>query len=132
MSTPVVRFRIDFADNANVGPGKIALLEAIRSAGSLSQAARELRMSYRRAWLLVASLNDAFKKPVAHATTGGRGGGGVELTAFGEQLVKSYRALEREIASLAVRRLNLITPVVARRVPAKPLAPRRSLVHSRI
>jgi molybdate transport system regulatory protein len=127
MSTPVVRFRIDFAENANVGPGKIALLEAIRSAGSLSQAARQLRMSYRRAWLLVASLNDAFKKPVARATTGGRGGGGAELTAFGEQLIKSYRALDREISSLAARRLHLIVPAVAHRAPAKPLAPRRSL-----
>jgi len=131
MSTPVVRFRIDFTDSANVGPGKIALLEAIRGSGSLSQAARELRMSYRRAWLLLASLNKAFKKPVARATTGGRGGGGAELTTFGEQLISSYRALDREISSLAARRLNLIVPVVARRDSRKMLAPRRSLVHNR-
>lgn len=131
MSTPVVRFRIDFSDSANVGPGKIALLEAIGSCGSLSQAARELRMSYRRAWLLLASLNKAFKTPVARATTGGRGGGGAELTTFGVQLISSYRALDREISSLAARRLHLIVPVVARCDTGKALAPRRSLVHSR-
>ena len=131
MSTPVVRFRIDFTDSANVGPGKNALLEAIGRAGSLSQAARELRMSYRRAWLLLASLNKAFKKPVARATTGGRGGGGAALTPFGEQLISSYRTLDREISSLAARRLNLITPVVARRDSGKALTPRRSLVHNR-
>jgi hypothetical protein len=51
MASPVVRFRIDFAEHSSVGPGKICLLEAIRDAGSLSQAARNIGMSYRRAWL---------------------------------------------------------------------------------
>lgn len=128
MRTPLVRFRIDFAEHANVGPGKIALLEAIRSSGSLSQAARDLGMSYRRAWLLMNSLNKAFTKPVTRATTGGRGGGGAELTAFGEQLIESYRALDRAIASLAARRLHGIVPAVAPRASGKAVAPRRSLV----
>ncbi|MDE2136948.1 MAG: LysR family transcriptional regulator, partial [Gammaproteobacteria bacterium] len=57
---PAVRFRVDFGRDGSVGPGKIALLEHIGSRGSLSQAARELGMSYRRAWLLLASLNRAF------------------------------------------------------------------------
>lgn len=130
MRTPVVRFRIDFAENAHVGPGKIALLEAIRSAGSLSQAARDLHMSYRRAWLLMSSLNEAFTKPVTRAAAGGRGGGGAALTEFGEQLIQSYRALDREISSLAARRLHDILPAVARRGPARSAAPRRSLVPS--
>ena len=131
MSNPVVRFRIDFADNANVGPGKIALLEAIRASGSLSQAARELHMSYRRAWLLVASLNGAFKMPVARTTTGGKGGGGAALTEFGEQLIRSYRALDRDISSLAARRLNQILPAVVRRPSGKAPAPRRPLGQNR-
>ena len=133
MAKPVVRFRIDFADNANVGPGKIALLEAIRTAGSLSRAARELQMSYRRAWLLLASLNRSFKTPVARATTGGKGGGGAALTEFGEQLISSYRALDRDISSLAARRLNLIVPAVVRRPSStKASAPRRALGHNRV
>jgi molybdate transport system regulatory protein len=127
MPNPVVRFRIDFAENANVGPGKIALLEAIRSSGSLSQAARELRMSYRRAWLLMASLNAAFKAPVTRATTGGKGGGGAALTSFGEQLIESYRALDRDITALAVRRLTPIMPAVAARRATRSGAPRRSV-----
>jgi molybdate transport system regulatory protein len=131
MPMPVVRFRIDFTAHANVGPGKIALLEAIRSTGSLSQAARELGMSYRRAWLLMSSLNETFKTPVVKASTGGRGGGGATLTKFGEQLIESYRALARDISSVAARRLNAIVPAVARRSAAKPTAPRRSLVHNR-
>jgi molybdate transport system regulatory protein len=89
MPAPIVRFRIDFAKNAYVGPGKIELLEAIRDSGSLSQAARDIGMSYRRAWLLVESLRTSFREPVTLATTGGRGGGGVALTKFGETLVRS-------------------------------------------
>lgn len=46
MAAPVVRFRIDFTEHSGVGPGKICLLEAIRDAGSLSEGAREIGMSY--------------------------------------------------------------------------------------
>jgi molybdate transport system regulatory protein len=99
---PVVRFRVDFAAPCSVGPGKIALLETIERTGSLSQAARELGMSYRRAWLLLASLNTAFREPVAVTATGGRGGGGAQLTAFGRELVRLFRAFERDTQARAV------------------------------
>src|SRR5208283_618116 len=91
MRNPVIRFRIDFAENSSVGPGKIDLLEAIRDSGSLSQAARDLGMSYRRAWLLIDSFKKAFREPVTSATTGGKRGGGVRLTEFGRTLIDSYR-----------------------------------------
>ncbi len=71
-----MRFRIDFGVDEAVGPGKIALLEHISTSGSLSQAARDLKMSYARAWKLLESLNVCFVKPVAVMSTGGRGGGG--------------------------------------------------------
>jgi molybdate transport system regulatory protein len=131
MLTPVIRFRIDFAKNAYVGPGKIRLLEAIRDSGSLSQAARDLGMSYRRAWLLVDSLKSSFREPVTLATTGGIRGGGVTLTRFGERLIGSYRALERDIAHAAAQRLQTITPAVTTRGrPKAGMAP-RPLVPSR-
>jgi len=129
MVAPVVRFRIDFTKNASVGPGKIHLLEAIRDSGSLSQAARNLGMSYRRAWLLVDSLKESFREPVTVASTGGKGGGGVRLTEFGEGLINSYRELERDIATLALRRLHSITPAVIRTSSSIKKPPRRSLVH---
>jgi molybdate transport system regulatory protein len=113
MPAPIVRFRIDFAENSNVGPGKIGLLEAIRAAGSLSQAARNIGMSYRRAWLLLESLRNSFSRPVTVASTGGKGGGGVALTPFGAALIESYRALESDVAAAARRRLRAITPQVA-------------------
>jgi molybdate transport system regulatory protein len=114
MSGPVVRFRIDFAEHSSVGPGKIALLEAIRDTGSLSQGARNVGMSYRRAWLLVESLRHTFREPVTLASTGGKDGGGMRVTEFGNALIRNYRALEREFATLAQRRLHPIVATVAR------------------
>jgi molybdate transport system regulatory protein len=119
MVTPVIRFRIDFADNSRVGPGKIELLEAILRHGSLSQAARSLGMSYRRAWLLIESLNSYFQEPVTQATTGGKGGGGVTITQFGKSLIKSYRELSRDIAIAAARRLPPIARLVVRNSKSK-------------
>jgi molybdate transport system regulatory protein len=103
MATPAVRFRVDFGRHEAVGPGKIALLEHIAASGSLSQAARELKMSYRRAWQLLESLNRSFSERVALTSKGGRGGGGATLTPFGAQLVSRYRAFDTEIQRRAVR-----------------------------
>jgi molybdate transport system regulatory protein len=127
MVTPVIRFRIDFAANSWVGPGKIELLEAIRDHGSLSQAARSLGMSYRRAWLLVESLNSYFREPVTRATTGGKGGGGVAITAFGTSLIKTYRELGHDIEMAAARRLPCIARVVVRNHKSKAKSPPRPL-----
>src|ERR1022692_4149534 len=110
MAAPIVRFRIDLAEHSSVGPGKICLLEAIRDSGSLSQGARNIGMSYRRAWLLVESLKKSFRKPVTAASTGGKDGGGMQVTEFGDVLIKNYRELERDYEALAERRLN---PIIA-------------------
>ncbi len=115
MAAPVVRFRIDFAEHSSVGPGKIRLLEAIRDAGSLSQGARNIGMSYRRAWLLVESLKQSFREPVTVASTGGKDGGGMQVTEFGDALIKNYRELERDFVTLAERRLHPIIATVIRR-----------------
>jgi len=115
MAAPVVRFRIDFAENSSIGPGKISLLEAIRDTGSLSKGARDLGMSYRRAWLLVESLKHSFREPVTQASTGGKDGGGMAVTGFGNALIESYRELERDFALLAERRFHPIMPTVVRR-----------------
>ena len=103
MSVPTVRFRVDFSPNDAVGPGKIALLEHIGSSGSLSQAARELRMSYRRAWQLLESLNGCFGEPVVQSSRGGRDGGGAALTPCGRRLIRVYRAFDKQVQSRAAR-----------------------------
>jgi molybdate transport system regulatory protein len=82
--------RIDFGPTSAVGPGKTVLLEQIARTGSLSQAARELGMSYRRAGQLLDELNHSFHEAVATAS-----GGGVQSTAFGTELIGAYRDAER-------------------------------------
>jgi molybdate transport system regulatory protein len=109
-ANPAIIFTIEFARNSHVGSAQIDLLEAIHKAGSLSQAARDLRISYKHAWQLVDSLKYAFGSPVTVAKKGGNGGGGVCLTRLGESLVNRYRALEREFARLAAKSLKALAP----------------------
>jgi molybdate transport system regulatory protein len=101
MAGPRLSIRIDLASGDRIGPGKIALLEAIRSSGSISAGARALGMSYRRAWLLVEEINDALREPAVMAETGGRKGGGAALTPVGERVVGLYRAIETHARTAA-------------------------------
>ena len=100
--------RIDLDGGCRIGPGKVRLLELIEATGSISAAGRAMAMSYRRAWLLIESLNTSFREPVVAAQSGGRHGGGARLTAFGRDLVVRYRAIEREAAAGADRHLRAI------------------------
>jgi molybdate transport system regulatory protein len=109
MQAPAVRFRVDFGRDGAVGPGKIALLEHIGTGGSLSQAARELGMSYRRAWQLLESLNSSFRARVVLSAKGGRGGGGARLTPFGRLLIRVYRDFDAEVQERAARSFRPVT-----------------------
>jgi molybdate transport system regulatory protein len=87
--------RVDIDGQGRLGPGKIELLEQLDARGSISAAGRAMRMSYKRAWDLVAELNEMFREPVVTSQTGGKDGGGARLTAFGRSVVDSYRAVEK-------------------------------------
>jgi molybdate transport system regulatory protein len=93
--------RIDLAGGGRVGPGKIALLEAIAANGSISGAGRALKMSYRRAWELVEDLNRGLGVAVVQTAAGGSGGGGARLTEAGTGVIAAYRALEAATAKAA-------------------------------
>jgi molybdate transport system regulatory protein len=103
--TPTIRLRIDLSPDSALGPGKIALLEHIESTGSLSQAARELGMSYRRAWLLLDDVNRMFTDPATTTSVGGSGGGGAQLTDLGRAIVKAYREIEDAAEKAASARI---------------------------
>jgi molybdate transport system regulatory protein len=105
-TAPTVRFRLDFANQCSIGIGKIELLERIAIAGSLSQAARDMHLSYRRAWLLLEDMRLHFDQPVVKSNTGGQGGGGAELTEFGHRLIAVYRDLDSQIQRLAQQSLS--------------------------
>ena len=91
-----------------MGPGKAELLEAIAAAGSISAAARQMGMSYRRAWLLVDVMNRSFDAPLVRSATGGQRGGGASVTAAGLQVLAQFRAMEQAAAAAAAPYLEAL------------------------
>lgn len=127
---PQLRLRVDLAPGCSIGPGKISLLQAIESEGSLSLAARHIGMSYRRAWDLLDDLNQSFDQPLVTTAVGGLSGGGAQLTEQGRRLIAAFEALQRGVQPLARRKFlsfaarKRSTRQAARRKLAKPLAAR--------
>jgi molybdate transport system regulatory protein len=114
--------RIDFDDDRAIGPGKIKLLELIDRHGSISEAGRQMGMSYRRAWLLVDNLNHCFRGPVVTSQTGGQHGGGASLTAFGHSVVQHYREVEVAAHVAAAAHIEALTATLAERAdPPRPM-----------
>lgn len=96
-----LKIRLHNGSDIALGPGKADLLEAIAQHGSISAAARAMGMSYRRAWLLVETMNRSFRQPLVSTLAGGKHGGGTQLTEIGEQVLQRYRALRaRAIAAI--------------------------------
>jgi molybdate transport system regulatory protein len=100
--------RIDLNSHGQIGPGKITLLEQISERGSIAAAGRALGMSYRRAWELVEELNTTFGRPVVQSRTGGKAGGGAELTPLGYLIVGRYRALQKAVDRASEAHLSAI------------------------
>ncbi len=99
MRYPGLTLRILGAGDPAMGPGKAELISRIESSGSISAAAREMGMSYRRAWMLVEAINASFKQPVVITATGGKRGGGASVTEFGRELVAQFHAMETKASS---------------------------------
>jgi len=97
------QLRLWLREEIAMGPGKADLLDAIAEAGSIAAAGRRLNMSYRRAWLLVDTMNRCFRQPLVASATGGQGGGGAQLTDTGRQVLASYRAMQAEADQLSER-----------------------------
>ena len=97
----MVRPRLYIGESIAIGPGKIDLLRQVGETHSISAAARALGMTYKRAWLLIDSLNQGFGRPVLETATGGKGGGGATLTMLGKQLVERYAAIEARLNACA-------------------------------
>ena len=103
MKRITARVRIYFGSELAIGPGRIELLEGVQRTGSLAQAARAMDMSYRRAWLLMQSLNESLVGSATIAARGGRSGGGAMVTPLGKSLIRTYRQFEAR----AARDINL-------------------------
>lgn len=92
-------FRVYLDDEIALGPGKIELLAHIAGTGSISEAARQMKMSYNRAWLLVRTMNRCFQEPLVLSSRGGDKYGGAQLTKSGKEVLRLYRQLEAKFAS---------------------------------
>ena len=112
---PSLSLRINLDPEFRIGPGKIQLLEAISKRGSISAAARQMGMSYKRAWDLVEELNRMFGSPVLDTQKGGPKGGGATLTATGQALVTRFRAIEQEAHAVAATHLRVLQSEIGER-----------------
>jgi molybdate transport system regulatory protein len=122
--------RIDFDAGRAVGPGKIQLMEMIHKHGSISEAGRQMGMSYRRAWLLVDSLNRCFRDPVVASQHGGPRGGGASLTKLGHAVVQHYRAVESAAVKAGATHIRALSAAVAEQTPASGVIKPRRLTRS--
>ena len=111
---PKLFLRIDFDEDRAIGPGKIKLLELIDALGSISAAGRQMKMSYRRAWLLVDDLNRSFREPLVASQTGGAHGGGASLTPAGVAVVRHYRAVEAAADAASARHIHALEGALAK------------------
>ena len=99
------KLMIETAMGCFLGDKRIRLLESIDRHGSILQAAKAVPMAYKAAWDAVDDMNNVAPEPLVLRATGGRNGGGSELTAFGRRLIAFYRALEQE-SQAALERLS--------------------------
>ena len=110
---PRPHIRIMFRKAIAIGPGKADLLRAIEQTGSISAGARALGMSYRRAWLLVDTMNQCFKSPLVETLTGGQKGGGAQITELGQEVLRRYLHMEAKASASVQKDLADFTRLMA-------------------
>ncbi|MDA0654477.1 MAG: LysR family transcriptional regulator [Proteobacteria bacterium] len=110
---PRPQVRVQFGASFPLGPGKVRLIEAIRTTGSISAAARQARMSYRRAWVLIDEVNRSFREPLVETATGGKGGGGARVTPMGEMALRRYHDLEDQVMRALDREMDAFGELLA-------------------
>ena len=110
---PEFFIRLYLARSLMMGPGKAALLEGIARTGSISAAGRDLGMSYKRAWMLVETMNAMFREPVVSSARGGPGGGGAILTETGRTALALYREIEAASVAVNADRIDRLRSLLA-------------------
>lgn len=109
-----LKIRIDLGHTAYIGRGKVELLETIGKTGSIRGAASAMKMSYRRAWILLQEARMIMGAPVIAAKAGGAHGGGAVLTETGRALVSHFRNIERRAVKSASANLRALARIAAR------------------
>jgi len=104
-TTPEFKGRvwIDGPEGTFIGHGRVVLLERIIEHGSISKAARSMEMAYRHAWDLVDSMNRQSPRPFVELATGGKGGGGAQVTEEGRKAIKLFWRFHADLQSFLKR-----------------------------
>jgi molybdate transport system regulatory protein len=97
------RLRVMWGNDIALGPGKVDLLKHIQSSGSILRAARAMDMSYMRAWKLLKTMENCFKRALVRKSRGGRGGGKAQLTEAGEKALVLYEKMENQCLNAAAQ-----------------------------
>jgi molybdate transport system regulatory protein len=97
------RVWVDGPEGTFIGYGRVVLLERIMEHGSISKAAKSMEMAYRHAWDLVDSMNRQTKRPFVVLATGGKGGGGAQVTAAGKKAIKIFRQFHKDLEAFLKR-----------------------------
>lgn len=106
------RFRVEIKHAVAIGPGKADVLEGIAETGSIAETGRRLDMSYQKVWSLVSAMNADFVEPLVLTQRGGASGGGAQLTATGERVLKVYRAIEKDAQRAIAKRLPQLLELI--------------------
>jgi molybdate transport system regulatory protein len=95
-----IKFRLWVFQNSEkfLGIGRIELLELIHETGSISGAAKKMKMSYRQAWQMVTDMNRQAVKPFVEKKLGGKSGGGAQVTPAGLSAISTFRKVEKKVA----------------------------------
>lgn len=110
-----LEIQVSFRHAIGFGPGKARLLRAIAETGSISAAALQMDMSYRRAWELVEELNAGFAQPIVLTQSGGNAGGGAAVTALGFEVLRRYREMDAKVLATLEEELTHFGGLLARR-----------------
>lgn len=99
---------IEGTNGTFIGYGRALLLEEIKKHGSITEAAKFMKMSYRHAWQMVDNMNKQSKSPLVEKLAGGKGGGGTKLTSEGEKALSCFWELHNNFTNFnAVATENL-------------------------
>ncbi len=90
-----------FGEDKCFGPGVADLLERVDRLHSLRKATMEMGMAYSKAWRIVKVAEENLGFPLLNSVTGGKGGGGAELTPDAKRFLLSYRKFEQSVRQYA-------------------------------
>lgn len=117
MKTPEVgltHLRVTLSDDFYIGPGRADLLEGIAATGSISEAAKGMGMSYKRAWSLVQAMNDGYGAPLVETQRGGTGQG-ASLSAAGQAVLDAYRRMQQATREAIAPEVKALSRDMSRR-----------------